>query len=693
LSQPGTIAVPPVEDRPEPVNILLVDDQPGRLLTYRAILEPLGETLVEATSGMEALRRLMDNEFAVILLDVNMPGMDGFETASLIHQHPRYENTPIIFVTAVNVTDMDRLRGYKLGAVDYVMVPVIPEILRSKVVVLAELFRKRRELQQANAALQVEKARELERLNQSLRNANEELAMRNRELREEVAERARAEERLRFLADTIPSIVWTCAPDGTITYANRNWFEYYGRAAEGEGPSDLTRLVLHPDDSEGVHDLVVASLAAGRNFEFEARHRAHDGDHCWFMTRAVPWRDESGQVVSWFGISTSVHEMKQLMERLREADQRKDEFLATLAHELRNPLAPLLNALNVRRLTSPDAIEPLQDLMERQLALLVRLIDDLLDIARITRGKLDLRKGATTLQAVLDSAVETALPLIQQGGHSLRVQLPPQTVPMHADGVRLSQVFANLLNNAAKYSDPGGTIELVADVDDAVIHVRVRDRGIGLSPEQARDIFELFSQADTAIERARGGLGIGLTLVRRLAEMHGGEVSVHSDGIGHGSEFVVRLPRDNAPEPAAMPPECLPARAARRMDAHRHRALVVDDNRDAADTLAMMLELLGLEVRCLYEPAEFEGIFAEFAPGVVFLDVGMPGRSGYDVAQALRATPRGENVLLVAVTGWGQPEDRRRTQQAGFDHHLVKPPELPAIQAICALLDVADQPA
>jgi PAS domain S-box-containing protein len=693
LSQPETID-PPAEDLPEPVNILLVDDQPGRLLTYRAILEPLGEKLVEATSGMEALRRLMDEEFAVILLDVNMPGMDGFETASLIHQHPRFENTPIIFVTAVNVTDMDRLRGYKLGAVDYVMVPVIPEILRSKVVVLAELFRKRRELQQANLALKAEKARELEQLNESLRKANEELATRNRELREEVAERAHAEQRLRFLADTIPSIVWTCAPDGTITYANRNWFEYYGRDAEGEGPSALTRLVLHPDDSKGVHDLVVASLEAGENFEFEARHRHHEGDYCWFMTRAVPWRDDSGQIVSWFGISTSVDEMKQLMERLREADQRKDEFLATLAHELRNPLAPLLNALNVRRLASPSLSEPLQDLMERQLALLVRLIDDLLDIARITRGKLDLRKSQTTLQDVLESAVETSMPLIQQGAHMLRVELPPEPVPMHADGMRLSQVFANLLNNAAKYSDNGGLIELAAHADDATIEVRVRDRGIGLNAEQAGDIFELFSQADTAIERARGGLGIGLTLVRRLAEMHGGEVRVHSAGIGKGSEFIVTLPRDAAPLRETDAPRPLQAPAPRAaVGAKPHRALVVDDNRDAADTLAMMLELLGLEVRCLYEPADFERRFAEFAPGVVFLDVGMPGRSGYDVAQALRTTTEGQGVLLVAVTGWGQPEDRRRTQEAGFDHHLVKPPELPAIQAICALLDPADQPA
>ena len=549
-----------------PVNILLVDDQPGRLLTYRAILEPLGERLVEATSGTEALKRLMDDEYAVILLDVNMPGMDGFETASLIHQHPRFEKTPIIFVTAVNVTDMDRLRGYKLGAVDYVMVPVIPEILRTKVVVLAELFRKRRQLQQANAALEAEKARELGRLNESLREANAELGARNRDLREEVVERIRAE------------------------------------------------------------------------------------------------------------------------QRLREADQRKDEFLATLAHELRNPLAPLLNALNVRRLSAPEVTEPLQDLMERQLALLVRLIDDLLDIARITRGKMELRKAATTLQDVLRSAIETAMPVIENGKHQLHVQLPPDIIPMHADSLRLSQVFANLLNNAAKYSDPGGRIELIAEATPACIEVRVRDSGIGLSAEQTRDIFELFSQADTAIERTRGGLGIGLTLVRRLAEMHGGEVTVTSEGLGHGSEFFVRLPRETimatsgTRAPAPEPWVC------RTPDGARLRALVVDDNRDAADTLAMMLDLMGFEVRCLYEPMDFEACFAEFTPRVVFLDVGMPGRSGYDVAHALRNAPGGRQVLLVAVTGWGQPEDRRRTQEAGFDQHLVKPPELSAIQAICGLL-------
>lgn len=553
-----------------PVKILLVDDQPGRLLTYRAILEPLGEQLVEASSGTQALQRLMEDEYAVILLDVNMPGMDGFETASLIHQHPRFEKTPIIFVTAVNVTDMDRLRGYKLGAVDYVMVPVIPEILRTKVVVLVELYRKRRELQLANAALQAEKARELDRLNASLRAANAELGARNMELRNEIGERALAE------------------------------------------------------------------------------------------------------------------------ERLREADQRKDEFLATLAHELRNPLAPLLNALNIRRLSAPDADDPLQDVMERQMALLVRLTDDLLDVARITRGKLVLRKHPTTLDQVLNSAIETVTPVIEQGHHRLQLQLPAHPVPLHADGTRLSQVFANLLNNAVKYSDPGSDIQLSARIDDTGdgdwVELSVRDTGIGLSTEQQQQIFELFTQADNAIERARGGLGIGLTLVRYLVEMHDGVVNAHSDGLGHGSEFRVRLPYEPATtlaQPAVPSPD-----ASRMLQplATGRRAIVVDDNRDAADTLALMLELLGLQVRCLYDPHAVDAEFEAFVPDVVFLDVGMPGRSGYDVASALRAMPAGRDVLLVAVTGWGQPEDRRRTQAAGFDQHLVKPPELEAIRDICASL-------
>jgi signal transduction histidine kinase len=547
-----------------PVNILLVDDQPGRLLTYRAILEPLGERLVNAGSGPEALQKLMQEEFAVILLDVNMPGMDGFETASLIHQHPRFERTPIIFVTAVNVSDLDRMRGYKLGAVDYVMVPVIPEILRSKVVVLAELFRKRRELQlanerlaAANEALRTEKARELELLNESLRLANVELAQRNVDLQAQIGERARAE------------------------------------------------------------------------------------------------------------------------AQLRELDRRKDEFLATLAHELRNPLAPLRNAVSIRKLTGSD--DPLQEMMERQLGLLVRLIDDLLDVARISRGKLTLKPEPTTLQGILHAAIETASPVLEAGAHPLQLALPEMPLPMLADGERLSQVFSNLLSNAAKYSDAGRSIEVVAQREGSFVTVAVHDHGIGLTEQQIREVFELFAQVDTSVERARGGLGIGLTLVKQLVEMHGGTIEVESPGLGQGSCFSVSLPLRDAPLPVTPKPAPLLQSAPVRA----RRILVLDDNRDAADTLAMMLELLGHDVRRLYDPHLAVDEVERFDPDLVFLDIGMPDLNGYELAQRLRAQPDGGRRVLVAVTGWGQPDDRRRTAEAGFDHHLVKPPDLDIVRHIC----------
>jgi signal transduction histidine kinase len=562
-----------------PVNILLVDDQPGRLLSYRAILEPLGERLVEAGSGTEALKRLMEGEFALILLDVNMPGMDGFETANLIHQHPRFERTPIIFVTAVNVTDMDRLRGYKLGAVDYVSVPVIPEILRSKVMVLAELYRKRRELQHANerlaaanVALQAEKARELEVLNESLRLANAQLAARNAELQAQIVVRESAE------------------------------------------------------------------------------------------------------------------------TRLLELDRRKDEFLATLAHELRNPLSSLGNAIGLFRIASgrgtplpPAQVARLQDTMQRQLALLVRLIDDLLDVARINQAKLTLQPEATTLQAVLESAAETAAPLLEANRHPLQLHLPAEPIALYADRHRLSQVFSNLLNNAAKYSDAGQPVAVWVERRDGEVEVCVEDHGIGLRSEDAAEIFELFTQVDTSVERARGGLGIGLTLVRRIVEMHGGQVQAQSPGLGQGCRFSVRLPLDTAARDAP-PPVPEPVQSA---PAPRRRVLVVDDNHDSADTLAMMLELLGHDARRLYDPKAAVEAVATFEPEVVFLDIGMPGLNGYELARRLRAAPGGHHLILVAVTGWGQPADRRRTREAGFDHHLVKPPEIEAIQRVCA--SVADE--
>ena len=318
--------------------------------------------------------------------------------------------------------------------------------------------------------------------------------------------------------------------------------------------------------------------------------------------------------------------------------------------------------------------------MERQLGLLVRLIDDLLDVARISRGKLVLKPEPTTLQQILHAAIETASPVLEAGAHPLQLAVPEMPLPMLADGERLSQVFSNLLSNAAKYSDAGRTIEVVAQRDGPFVTVSVHDRGIGLTQQQIEEVFELFAQVDTSVERARGGLGIGLTLVKQLVEMHGGTIRCESPGLGHGSVFIVTLPlREVAFEAPQAPQPAL----ARKSQSRSRRILVLDDNRDAADTLAMMLEILGHEVTRLYDPHAAVAEVERFDPDLVFLDIGMPSLSGYELARQLRAQPDGGRRVLVAVTGWGQPDDRRRTAEAGFDHHLVKPPDLDIVRSIC----------
>ncbi len=563
-----------------PASILMVDDNPARLLSYRSILEPLGENLVEASSGMDALRMVKEEEFAVILLDVNMSDMDGFKTATLIHQHPRFEKTPIIFVSAVKVSDLDRLRGYKLGAVDFVMVPIVPEILRSKVMVLAELFRKRSELQglnsslavanaelaEANEALQAEKAREVHKLNLSITATNVDLARSNRSLQIEILER--------------------------------------------------------------------------RNVE----------------------------------------------DRLRQADRRKDEFIATLAHELRNPLAPIQSALNVRRLAQGGAAgegDELQAVMERQMRHLVRLVDDLLDISRITRDRLELRIEPVKMSKVISSALETVQPLLEAERQVVRVQMPNRPLSLFGDPHRLAQVFANLLGNASKFSPAGSTIDLLVEVGRETVSVSVRDAGVGIQPEQLRNIFEMFTQVDGSVERSHGGLGIGLTLARRLVEMHGGTLSATSAGPGEGSEFVVSLPLAIVEEPADYP-EHGHGQAAAPISSPL-RIMVVDDNHDSADMLALSLKLMGHEVLVHYDPLLVVESALSYLPDLAFLDVGMPVLNGFALAAQLcsQTWPDNRRPRLVALTGWGQEEDRRRSEQAGFDEHLVKPADLETIERVC----------
>jgi PAS domain S-box-containing protein len=377
-------------------------------------------------------------------------------------------------------------------------------------------------------------------------------------------------------------------------------------------------------------------------------------------------------------------ENSNLYRALREADRRKDEFLAMLAHELRNPLAPIRNALHIMRLAAdnPAVVEQFRNVMERQVVQMVRLVDDLLDVNRITRNKLELRRERVELADVVASAVETSRPALEEGGHALTVTLPPEPVHLYADATRLSQVFANLLNNSAKYTDRGGSVQLAAELRGGEAVVRVRDNGVGIPAEALPRLFEMFSQVDRNLERAAGGLGIGLTLVRRLVEMHGGTVAAFSDGPGRGSEFVVRLPVVHA---GARPEDARVAGSGDRGVAPKRRILVVDDNRDAANSLSVILAMLDNETRTAYDGRQALEVVDEFRPDLILLDIGLPGMNGYEVCQQIRARPRGKAIVIAACTGWGQDEDRRRSSEAGFDHHLVKPIDPADLQKLLGL--------
>ena len=555
----------------EKVNILLVDDQPARLLSYETILAELGQNLISARSGVEALATLMKHEIALVLLDVSMPGMDGFETAALIHDHPRFERTPIIFVTGVHDTEFDRLKGYKLGAVDYVSIPVVPEILRSKVSVLVELYSQRRELETlnrslaeanaqlelANTTLQAEKTRALEALNRDLQIANQELATMNRALQAEVAERARVE------------------------------------------------------------------------------------------------------------------------AALLEADRHKDEFLAILAHELRNPLAPIRNAVEVMaRIPLENArLKWSRDVIDRQALHLTRLVDDLLDMSRITRGAIRLTHSPLAIETIIERTLEASQPMIAERGHELAVERADGALTVRGDLTRLVQILGNLLNNAAKYTPRGGRIKLATRRVDGRVEFSVTDNGIGIPADSLPRLFNLFTRLDANNEGMPGGLGIGLALVRKLVEMHAGEVDVRSDGQGKGSEFIVRLPLvDEAP--AALTAEAPSRRTAR---ASPRRILVADDNPDALESLALLLECDGHEVWKAANGAEACDVAAQQRPELALLDLGMPVVDGYEAARRMRAQPWGREMRIVALSGWGQQADILRSRECGFDSHLVKPASFDAL--------------
>ncbi len=707
----------PDQDR---TNILIVDDRPDKLLVLETILEELGQNIVVAQSGDEALRRVLEYDFAVILLDVNMPGMDGLETAAFIRKRQRTAHTPIIFVTAY-ADEMHTARGYLLGAVDYILAPIVPEVLRSKVKVFVQLQRMAHQIQRQSAE-RVALARE-----QAARSAAEEairrfsfLAQLSEVLEQSLDPEARGKELVRFVVPFLGDLAALAlvGEHGQIRDTRIAWMDParpselcnastariesapFARVIEQvltrgraqavenldtvEGSLSITpvncvepktiligftleRLVAFPLRGRGrTQGVLLLAFGAGRRFDSTDFSFAND-----VAGRAAVLLDNAS-----------------LYAEVRDADHRKNEFLAMLGHELRNPMAPIRYAAHILRKDNLNEQKRLWglDVIDRQVRQLARLVDDLLDVSRITRGRIELKVAPVDLAQVVSAAAETSRPLIESLKHELSTSLPDETLCVHGDFARLTQVLANLLNNAAKFTEPGGRIalELARSGSEAVF--RVRDSGIGILPENIDKIFELFAQVDRKVDRAQGGLGVGLTLVQRLVRLHGGSIEAVSDGPGQGTVFIVRLPISQAvigPDSTAQhtdPPLPIPV-----------RVLVVDDNIDSAEAMTASLRIEGHHADVAYDGETAIEMAKHSKPDAVLLDIGLPGLSGLEVARALRTLPETQHALLIALSGYGQMEDRQRSLEAGLDHHLTKPVDPRALSLLLISLQSAKQ--
>ncbi len=499
------------------------------------------------------------------------------------------------------------------------------------------------------------------------------------------ARRRDAERRFQTLADLIPQLVWMARPDGSRFWHNKRWYEYTGMQ-RGQSDGQGWQSAIDPTQLSGVLNSWTIALKKGEPWEAIYPLRRSDGEMRWHLSRAVPVRNDEGDIDRWFGTGTDISDRMEIEQKLKDADCRKDEFLATLAHELRNPLSPISNALQIWPLVMDDKaeLEHLREIMARQVRQMIRLIDDLLDVSRITRGKIRLRQQPVDVRTLITSAVESVQPLIDACEHRLTISTPAVPLFVNGDAVRLTQVLANILSNAAKYTGRKGEIGLAAETRGDNVVVTIRDNGPGIPGHMLLHVFDLFRQVDQTLDRSHGGLGIGLTLVKQLTELHNGTVEARSEGPGKGSQFIVTLPtiaaatqqRESERTPEDV--KTLP----------RHRILVVDDFRESAETLATMLQGIGQDVWVLDDAmTAIEWIFASH-PDVVFLDIAMPGMDGYAIARSLRESEELRETVLVALTGYGQPGDRRRAFEAGFDHHITKPATIEGLKRLLVTLPV-----
>jgi PAS domain S-box-containing protein len=510
-----------------------------------------------------------------------------------------------------------------------------------------------------------------------------------RQMEEALAEN---EERFRMLADNILQFAWMADAQGNLFWYNQRWYDYTGTTLDEMYGSGWMH-VHHPDHLDRVAAHWQQSWQAGEVWEDTFPLRDRQGNYRWFLSRATPILDQSGKIARWFGTNTDITEHRELTDKLRnlaaelsEGDRRKNEFLAMLAHELRNPLAPIRNAVQLVQLSKGDAnyAKLASEVIDRQVSHLVRLVDDLLDVSRISTGKFELRLDQVEISSIIQQAVETSRPGIEAAKHQLTMNLPSQPIYVQADAVRLAQVVSNLLNNSCKYSEPAGSILLTVEQQGRDVVVSVKDTGIGIATEMLPKVFDLFIQVDRSLDRAQGGLGIGLSLVQRIVEMHQGTVKVFSEGIGCGSEFVVRMPvfSDASQEISQQA-------AAKSSQLVARKILVVDDNRDSATSLSMLLKIVGHNTQTAYDGAAAIEVAEAFRPDVVLLDIGLPKLNGYEVARSIREQLWGARVLLIALTGWGQDKDREDSNSAGFNGHLVKPVDSAELLSLIAQIPPA----
>ncbi|MCP3725816.1 response regulator [Paraburkholderia sp. CNPSo 3272] len=692
------------------VNILVVDDVPEQHLVLRSVLEELGENIVTVSSGRAALAAVLEQEFAVILLDVNMPGMDGLETASMMRTYRRTMRTPIIFITAY-VDDKEMSRGYSLGAVDYISSPVVPEILRAKVRVFVDMYRMRNQLL-ARAAEREElaKAEAQRAAAETARHRADFLARAGQALTRSLEVDATIAKIVELAVPALADVAVLVliggeglAPKCVACVANSACADaHYG----SDGVLQLRTLPLQALDA-----LIEETLSTGRPTNRQINgapvlasihddgtssemHLALDdmtalplladtahpcaivfGSH-----RSNARTDDSQVTREFVGRAAIALENAFLFSAIRDGDRRKSEFLAMLAHELRNPLAPIVNAVAVMRSAAPTDAQVLRwasDIIGTQAEHLVRIVDDLLDVSRIARGVVTLRTEPVLLSSVIDRAVETSGPNYTRRSQTLIRETSDVEVVIDGDIVRLSQIVANLLNNASKFTPPGARVYISTNFDGATASIVVTDEGEGIDPAFMPRIFELFAQGENSLDRAQGGLGIGLTLVRHLTEMHGGTVHCESEGCGKGSRFTVRLPARVVQQSAETRTNVVPIRRARGV-----RVLIVDDMAATAESLEAFLRIHGHQVQRAPDGPTALVQARAFLPEVILLDIGLPGMTGFEVAQRVRADESLPPSLIIAISGYSQEDHRHLAADAGIDHYLVKPADLDALVGI-----------